>query len=128
MPKKVLIASRKSEFKLELIEKVKETFAKESVYVKCIGLSRLSRETTAGYQAIVLINKCMAWDYDRNIHKFLKTCTDTGAVIVLTTSGKGTWLPKHCACDAIACASKKKSFDTACGELVLKIRKRLEAR
>jgi hypothetical protein len=128
MHKKVLIASRKSVFKLEVIEKIKETFAGESVYVKCVGMKQLAQENTAGYQAIVLISTCMAWDFDRHIHSFLKTFKDTATVVILTTSGKGTWLPKHCACDAVACASKKKSFDTACGELILKIRKRLEAR
>jgi hypothetical protein len=130
LPKKVLIASRASVYKTGLVEKIKKAFKDDSVFIKCIGLAQLKTENTDGYGAIVLINTCMAWDWDRNVRAFLKSGKDTRPVIVLTTSGSGDWLPKkkkwHV--DAVAAASLKTNVDGVAGEMVLKIKQVLESR
>jgi len=72
LDKKVLVASRYSEFKAAIIENLKETFKDQPVYIKFIGLGELEKEDAKQYDAIVMLNKCMAWQMDRNVVGFLK--------------------------------------------------------
>jgi hypothetical protein len=129
LTRKVLIASRAGAYKTALVEKIKKAFKNDSVYVKCIGLSRVLNESADDYNAIVLINTCMAWDWDRNVFKFLKSRKDARKVIVLTTSGSGDWVPnkKKWAVDAVASASVKSNTDGVSGEIVLKINQILDS-
>jgi hypothetical protein len=124
LAKKILIASRESAYKRALVEKIKEAFKGDSVYVKCIRLTKLKNEAASSYRAIVLINTCMAWDWDRSIHAFLKGKTDAANVIVLTTSGSGKWLPKKnpAHVDAIAGASKKSDPGPVAADIIKKIK------
>ena len=128
VPQKVLIASRAGTYKNALVEKIKQTLKNDSVYIKCIGLSQLKNENTDGYGAIVCINTCMAWDWDRNVRSFLKSRKDTRTVIVLTTSGSGDWVPnkKKWNIDAVASASVKTNINGVAGEIVLKIKQLLD--
>lgn len=121
---KILIASRESAYKRALVEKIKEALKGDSVYVKCIGLTKLKYEDASAYRAIVLLNTCMAWDWDRSIHAFLKGKTDAANVIVLTTSGSGKWLPKKNTAhvDAIAGASRKSDPGPVAADIVKTIR------
>jgi hypothetical protein len=122
LAKKILVASRDSDYKRALVEKIKEGLKGDSVYIKCIGLGRLKFEDASSYRAIVLINTCMAWDWDRNIHKFLKGKKNAANVIVLTTSGSGKWMPKRnpAGVDAIASASEKTGVATVAADIVQK--------
>jgi hypothetical protein len=128
LSQKVLIASRASTYKNALVEKIKQAFKNDSVYIKCIGMKQLKNENADGYGAIVLINTCMAWDWDRNVRSFLKSGKDTRAVIVLTTSGSGDWIPnkKKWNIDAVASASVSTNINGVAGEMVLKIKQLLE--
>ncbi len=127
LARKVLIASRDSEYKRALARKIKEAFIHDSVYIKCVGLTQLKNEDASAYGAIVLINTCMAWDWDRNVNAFLKGKKGAGNVIVLTTSGSGKWLPKRnpAGVDAIAGASSKSDPAPAAADIVGRIRKLL---
>jgi hypothetical protein len=89
LAKKVLIVSRGNDFKRALVDEIKDAFKGDSVYVKCTGLTKLKNEDASAYGAIVIINTCMGWDWDRNIHAFLKGKQDAKNVIVLTTSASG---------------------------------------
>lgn len=124
LAKKILIASRDSDFKRALVEKIKQAFKGDSVYVKCIGLTKLKNEDAASYQVIVLINTCMGWDWDMAVNAFLKGKTDAANVIVLTTSASGKWLPKKNAAhvDAIAGATKKSDPGPVAEDIINKIR------
>lgn len=130
LAKKVLIVSRGSDFKRALVDRIKDAFKGDSVYVKCTGLTKLKKEDASAYGAIVIINTCMAWDWDRNIHAFLKGKKDAKNVIVLTTSGSGKWLPKKipAGVDAIASASEKTGADVVAADIVGRIRSLLETR
>jgi hypothetical protein len=126
--KKILIASRDTDYKRALLEKIKEGLKGDSVYIKCIGLTKLKKEDASAYQAIVLINTCMGWSWDLNIDAFLKGKTDAANVIVLTTSASGKWGPKKntARVDAIAAASEKINIDTLAADIIKKIRTLLE--
>lgn len=128
LDKKVLIASRDSDYKRALVEKIKEALKGDSVYIKCVGLTQLKNRDTSRFTAVVIINACMSWDWDRNVIAFLKGKTDAANVIVLTTSGSGKWLPGKSKfhVDAIAAASEKASIDSTAETIVNKIRLLIE--
>jgi hypothetical protein len=128
LAKKVLIVSRNSNFKRAVVDKIKNALRDEPVYVKCTGLTKLKNEDASAYSVIVIINTCMAWDWDRNIHAFLKGKQDARKVIVLTTSGSGKWLPKKipAGVDAIASASEK--TDVVAADIIGRIRSLLATR
>jgi hypothetical protein len=123
LDKKVLVASRYSEFKEAVIEKLKEAFKDQPVYIKFIGLGDLEQEDAKRYNAVVMINKCMAWQMDRNVIGFVKRYKDQGNMIVLTTSGDGNWLPKMEGrnFDAISSASKQANVDKVAGQIIDKV-------
>ncbi len=124
LEKKVLVASRSSEFKDAVVGKIKEAFKGEPVYIKFIGVELLEKEKAADYDAIAMINTCMSWDMDRNVKGFLKRHEDQSNMIVLTTSGGGDWMPKMKGrnFDAVSAASKKEKVDEVAGDIVGKIR------
>lgn len=121
--KKVLIAARSSEFKDAVIQRVCESLQSDSISIKCIGLSTLKNEDIEPYDAILLINKTMAWNWDLNVKRFLRQNDNVGNVIILTTSGSGEWQPrgKNHEFDAIATASEKGAVNEVAGEILVKI-------
>jgi hypothetical protein len=123
LDKKVLVASRYSEFKEAVIGKLKAAFKDQTVYIKFIGLGELEKEDANAYNAVVMINKCMAWQMDRNVIGFLKRYENQGNMIVLTTSGDGNWLPKmeERNFDAISSASEKANVDEVAGRIIEKV-------
>ncbi len=127
LDKKVLVASRSSDFKQAVVDKIKLAFQDKPVYVRIIGLGEIENEKAEQYQAIVMINTCMSWDMDRSVHGFLDRYEDHSNMIVLTTSGDGNWLPKMKGrnFDAISSASKNVDLDKVAGEIIDKINRLL---
>jgi hypothetical protein len=123
LDKKILVASRSSEFKQAIVDKIKEAFQEKPVYVKFIGVREIKKEDAAQYHAIVMINTCMSWDMDRSVHGFLDRYKDHSNMIVLTTSGDGGWLPKMKGrnFDAISSASKKVKIDEVANKIIDRI-------
>lgn len=124
LDKKVLVASRYSEFKEAVIGKLREAFNDQPVYIKFIGLENLGKEEANQYDAIVILNKCMAWQMDRKVIGFLKRHEEHSNMIVLTTSGDGNWLPKMEGrnFDAISSASEKAKVDEVANQIIDKIK------
>ncbi|MGC9365373.1 MAG: hypothetical protein ACP5FZ_12510 [Fidelibacterota bacterium] len=119
----ILIASRQSAFKVAVIENVAEYYKMRGVAVKVVGLEALALENPADYQAVVLINTCMAWNLDPAVLSFLKQHSAAGNLIVLTTSGDGDWLPKNRTgqYDAISAASEMADVRETAANLIQKI-------
>ena len=123
----ILIASRNSEFKKLLVAKLHEQLAENGFGQKTIGVQGLPQVNTSDYAAVVVINSCLAWGLDSDVQTFLdreKTATN---IIVLTTSGKGIWLPDKAGrdFDAISAASKMTSVDTVARDVMTAIRSQL---
>jgi hypothetical protein len=123
LDKRVLIASRFSEFKQEIIDRIKEVYQDKPVYLKIIGLEDVKKEDANTYSAVVLINKCMAWQMDRNVNAYLKRYDGHKNFIVFTTSGDGNWLPKmeERNFDAISSASEIAKVDEVASQIINKI-------
>lgn len=128
LEKKVLVASRSSEFKDAVVAEVKEAFSSEPVYMKFVGIDQLKKENAEDYSAVVIISTCIAWKLDRHVNRFLNDHDDQSNMIVLTTSGDGDWLPKKDGrnFDAISSASKDDKTSEVAETIVLKVRSLLE--
>jgi hypothetical protein len=121
--KKILIAARQSAFKEAIIAKIKESYQGQSIYLKFIGLDGLKQENATKYNAIVMMNTCMAKEVDPLVKSYLKANQDQHNFIVLTTSGDGNWLPgnKLGQFDAVSAASKMANVDEVTQTIITKI-------
>jgi len=125
---KLLIASRQSEFKNQIVEQIRIHFKDDSVYMKFIGLKDLKEESGSDYSAVVLINTCIAWGLDRNVQSFLKKNPVQDHMIILTTSANGGWMPnmKGRDFDAISAASKQANAKEMADMIIEKVRNKFE--
>lgn len=123
--KKILIGSRKSQFKDAVVSKVVEHFNNDSVYIKTAGLKRIKKESVKQYDVVILVNTCMAWGMDFKVKRFLRKYKNHPHIIVLTTSVDGKWMPKKRGrkFDAICSASGKNLVDKIAEDITGKIEK-----
>ena len=124
LDRKLLIASRQSEFKDNVVQQIRAGFENEPVYIKFIGLKDLKEESGSDYTAVVIINTCIAWGLDRFVQAFLKKTSDQSHLIILTTSSNGKWTPKteEREFDAISSASKIERAREVTESIIQKIR------
>ena len=122
---KILIAARKSNFKKAVIDKIKEKLKNDSIYIKTIGLTSLENEDISPFNAILIINKTMAWNWDYKVKKFLRNNPKHDNVIILTTSGSGNWKPrgKNRNFDAVTASSERGNPDLLAENIVGKVKK-----
>ena len=123
LEKKVLIASRQSEFKSELVQRITDAFKDKDVYINVIGIDMLNDEDARIYNAVVIINTSMAWAIDRKVEQFLDNYGELNSIIVLTTSDGGDVLPdlEGRNIDAISSASVKEQVDPVSENIIQKI-------
>ncbi len=93
LEQRLLIASRESEFKQALVDKMIGVFGTRSVYIKIVGIEALADEDAKDYSAVVILNTAMGWTVDVPVEKFLKKYGMMDSVIVLTTADGGDVLP-----------------------------------
>ena len=128
LEKKILIASRKSEFKDAIVQKIEEAFKGHDVYIRITGIENLKNEEADQYSAIVLINTAMGWKIDRKVKSFLDKHKDLDSIIVLTTSGGGDIMPdtKKYRIDAVSAASTKDETKDIANEIISKVYELIE--
>ncbi|MBN2010547.1 hypothetical protein JW960_14470 [candidate division KSB1 bacterium] len=120
---KILVASRYSDFKEAVNEKLKEMFNDQPVYIKFIGLSNIENEDVKKYNAIIIINQCMGKQMDPAVTNFLNNYDDHNKIIVVTTSGAGGYKPEWEGrqFDVISSASKKAKVDEVTDQIAEKV-------
>jgi hypothetical protein len=125
LDEKILIASRKSEFKNAVVNKIEDAFIGKAVYIKIIGLDSLKNEDAKRYSAVLIINTGMAWEIDRKAEAFLDKYGALDSVIVLTTCMSGDMLPdmEDRQIDAISCASAEEQINPVADEIIGKLDK-----
>jgi hypothetical protein len=101
----VLIATQKSDFKLAVIHEIRDTLENNSCYIKVVDVKRLPYETTDGYNAIIILNKCMAGRPDPRVETFIDNVPQKEKIILLTTGRLDSWKPDSSEVDAITSAS-----------------------
>ncbi|MGD9140247.1 MAG: hypothetical protein PVJ42_01770 [bacterium] len=122
--KTLLVASRTSEFKDAVIDGIEHSFEAESIAMRFIGLQDLRYESAEDYDAVVLMNTCIAWSLDTQVDAFLNKYRDTGNIVVVTTSGDGHWEPKkqNRRFDTVASASEMARVSDVVDEITAKVR------
>jgi hypothetical protein len=121
--KRILIASRQSEFKNAIVEKIEASFLGQAVYIKVIGIEDLKFEDATQYSATVLINTAMGWKIDRKVDHFLDRHQGLDSIIVLTTSDGGNISvdPEKHPVDAISSASVIDQAELVTKKIISKI-------
>lgn len=123
----VLVASRSSEFKKALVEKLTGAIVSEGLAEKTVGVGDLKGIVTAEYGAVVVISTCRAWGLERDVQTFLDRQKTHANIILVTTSGGGDWLPDKGGrdIDAISSASRLTSVEGIARDVLGKIKRRL---
>ncbi|MBD3240669.1 MAG: hypothetical protein GF331_08810 [Chitinivibrionales bacterium] len=127
-PPAVLIASRDSEFKRAVVERVAVALKEDGIGVKIRGVKRLDKEESAEpYAAVVLLNRCMSWSMDYAVRRFIRHNPRHDRIIVLTTSAPGDWTPprRRGDFDAISAASEMSRVEQVADDILAKVRMRL---
>lgn len=104
-----LLASSKSEFKIELINEIKANFDTDSTFMDIIGIDGLENIDSKKYKKIIIIGTCLSWGLEYKVQEYLDRMTELDKVVLLSTSGDGNWLPKKykkMELDALSSASK----------------------
>lgn len=104
---RVLIASRSSAFKDELVKQTLSLLARDSITARVEGIGALDSLSPTDFDCMLLISTCVAWKFDRHIDRFLPQTGRANNVIVVTTAGDTTWTAdkKGLQYDAITSAS-----------------------
>jgi len=102
---RVLIATQKSDFKQAVIQAIRDTLENNSSYIKVIDVKMLPYESTDGYQAVIILNECMAGRPDPRVESFIDEATEKEKLIVLITGRLDSWKPESPRVDAITSAS-----------------------
>ncbi len=127
--KRILIGGIASPFKDAVVASIVDSLTKDSVFVKTIGIGDLKKQKAAPWNAVLLLNTCMAWELNYKVKKFAKKYPDYNAIVVVTTSGD----PKSCGSakqipanvDAISTASEKQKLPEVTAKVLDLLRKKL---
>ena len=120
--KRLLIAAQQSEFKETVVSKVVEGLEQDACYVKVIDVKNLRKESTADYEAIVVVNTRKMWRLNRHAKKFLKKVQESKKVVLLTTAGDPQWKAKGVQVDAITSASRMDEVGAIAETVLEKVR------
>lgn len=124
-PRRLLLASRASDFKAELAGRLVEDLRRDGVYIRRIGVKQLKNAAANQYQAIVIVSTAMARTLDPRVAAFLDKVRDKSRVILLTTSAGGDWLPDKGAYDALTSASRTDDASRVAAQVAEAVRRRL---
>ena len=128
LKKKILIASRDSAFKRELVDSITAEYSSRPIYIRTTGIEALSKEDANDYSAVVLITTCMGWTVDVEVERFLNRYGHLPSIIVLATSNGGDVLPKmkNRKIDAISSASVIDRIQPLAQEMIARINRLIE--
>ena len=102
---KVLIATQKSEFKRTIVSEIRDNLGDNVFYVKVVDVKWLPNESTDDFNAIVILNRCMAGRPDPRVESFVDDMPDKKKLILLTTGRLDSWKPDSSEIDAVSSAS-----------------------
>ena len=105
--KRLLIASSGSSFKQALLRELETRLLADRIPFRIIPLRELPAVDPAIYRAVVLINSCEMYKMDSRVRAFFTKYRDYSRIVLVTTSGPGTWKTKDFAIDTVSGASKR---------------------
>jgi hypothetical protein len=84
---KVLIAGKESAFRDSVVSHLVAKLHKDSAFIRIIDLKDISTQDPHDWSAILLVNMCVAWDYDNLVKSYVKKHSDSKNILLFTTSG-----------------------------------------
>ncbi len=111
MKHKMLIATEYGEFKTTVVDGIIAALKNEPLYVKVIDVTQLKEENAADFDAILIINTCMAWNLSPEVLAFIDKVKSKDRLIVLATAGDEQWTADLEAVDVMTSASQMESAD-----------------
>ncbi len=122
LPQKVLIASQDSSFKNALVSGIIAELKKQPIYIHVVDISALPDINEDEWNALVVINMCQSSSLQPDVKDYLARTQKPDRMVLLTTSGSGTWKPEGSPVDSMSSASQKANA----GPLATEMLKRLE--
>ncbi len=116
---RVLIATQNSDFKQAVIQAIRDTLENNSSYIKVIDVKKLQYESTEDYDAVILLNECMAGRPDPRVESFIDDAPEKEKLVVLITGRLDSWKPESPRVDAMSSASIMTQAPTI-GQLIAK--------
>jgi len=101
----VLIATQSSKYKRTIVSEIKDILKKNNCYVKVVDVRNLNDISALEYNAVVILNRCMAGRPDPRVESFIDTTQQKDKVILLTTGQLDSWKPDSKEVDAMTSAS-----------------------
>lgn len=108
--RKVLIASQGSEFKNALVKGLITKLEQKQIYIKVLDVTVLSEMSEDEWDAVVLIHSVEINKLQPDVKAFLDRAHDLDKVILINTSGPGTWKTDDYDVDIISSASNKEEL------------------
>lgn len=118
---KVLIASQGSGFKNALVEGLSTNLEQRQIYIKVLDVTVLSEVSEEDWDAVVLIHSVEMSKLQPDVKAFLDRTHDLDKVILITTSGPGTWKTNDYDVDIITSASKKEELPGLTKEILKRL-------
>ena len=123
---KVLIATQGSEFKHSLVGGVVDNLKMNEIYLKVIDVTGLGKVDASEWHSILIVNTCEAGKLQKDTAGFLDRYPNKRDIILLTTSGEGTWMPENVNADTISAASEQDQVDNLRQVILAKITAQLK--
>lgn len=108
--KKVLIASQGSDFKNILVRGLIDHLENTSVYLKIVDVTSLDNIEVDTWDAVVLIHTTEMNRLQPDVKAYLDRVQDYGRILLIITSGPGTWKTEEYYVDVITSASKQEKL------------------
>jgi len=121
LEQKVLIASQGSGFKNALVESLSTNLEQRQIYIKVLDVTALSEVSEEDWDAVVLIHSVEMSKLQPDVKAFLDRAHELDKVILITTSGPGTWKTDDYDVDIITSASEKEELPGLTEEILRRL-------
>ena len=126
MDKKVLIATQGSKYKNLMVDTLTARLKGEDVYISVIDISGLKEINQEDWDAEVIIHTTEGYRLPEVVKEYLGRVENPDEVILLITSGDGSWKPEECKVDVLTSASKVTDISEKSNSIEKKINSLLE--
>ena len=118
---KILIASQGSEFKNALLNNIVYKIDNDSTYIKVIDVSLLNELEPDNWNAVIIINTCIADKINTDVRKYLVKSRNEIPTVLFITAGDGRWKPNNLSVDAISSASRMSKVENLSKDIFNKL-------
>jgi len=124
----VLIAFRSTPFKDAVAKRIVEGMANRNHPVRMIDTEKLVPGCERGCAAVVVMDSVRAGGLSGPVGRFLAGAADKQVIVLVPTSGRGTWAPRDRGIDAITGASRLDRVEDVANAVLERVSRRLGER